>query len=202
MAATPASRRSGSLQGPPTATSRWFEEPVSSDDLDGLRRVREAVPADVAAGEYGCDLTYFERMSAAGAVDCLQADASRCGGITEWLRVAAVAAAHHLEISGHCAPHLHVHAAAAIPNLRHLEWFHDHVRIETCSSTAPSIRPAAPCTPIPPSPAAASPPDDVIRRYQVGDTVRRATAGREAPVIGLGRTRAGQQRRQRAAEPR
>jgi L-alanine-DL-glutamate epimerase-like enolase superfamily enzyme len=69
-------------------------------------------------------------MSAAGAVDCLQADASRCGGITEWLRVAAVAAAHHLELSGHCAPHLHVHAAAAVPNLRHLEWFHDHVRIE------------------------------------------------------------------------
>lgn len=76
------------------------------------------------------DGTLFERMSAAGAVDCLQADASRCGGITEWLRVAAVAAAHHLELSGHCAPHLHVHAAAAVPNLRHLEWFHDHVRIE------------------------------------------------------------------------
>jgi L-alanine-DL-glutamate epimerase-like enolase superfamily enzyme len=109
---------------------RWFEEPVSSDDLAGLRAVREAVSADVAAGEYGGDLTYFERMCAADAVDCLQADASRCGGITEWQGVAAVAAAHHLEISGHCAPHLHVHVAAATPNFRHLEWFHDHVRIE------------------------------------------------------------------------
>jgi L-alanine-DL-glutamate epimerase-like enolase superfamily enzyme len=109
---------------------RWFEEPVSSDDLSGLRMVRDAVRPDVAAGEYGGDLTYFQRMCAAGAVDCLQADASRCGGITEWLRVAAVAAAHHLEISGHCAPHLHAHVAAATPNLRHLEWFHDHVRIE------------------------------------------------------------------------
>jgi L-alanine-DL-glutamate epimerase-like enolase superfamily enzyme len=109
---------------------RWFEEPVSSDDLDGLREVRDAVQPDVAAGEYGYDLTYFRRMCAAGAVDCLQADVSRCGGITEWLRVAAVAAAHQLEISGHCAPHLHVHAAMATPNLRHLEWFHDHVRIE------------------------------------------------------------------------
>ena len=69
-------------------------------------------------------------MCAAGAVDCLQADVTRCGGITEWLRVAAVAAAHGLEISGHCAPHLHAHVAAATPNLRHLEWFHDHVRIE------------------------------------------------------------------------
>ena len=109
---------------------RWFEEPVSSDDLEGLRAVRGSVRPDVAAGEYGYDLAYFRRMCAAGAVDCLQADVTRCGGISEWLRIAAVAAAHHLEISGHCAPHLHAHVAAATPNLRHLEWFHDHVRIE------------------------------------------------------------------------
>jgi L-alanine-DL-glutamate epimerase-like enolase superfamily enzyme len=110
---------------------RWFEEPVSSDDLDGLREVRAGVRADVTAGEYGWDLYYFRRMCEAEAVDCLQADVSRCGGITEWLRVAAVAASYGLEISGHCAPHLHAHAAAAVPNLRHLEWFHDHVRIES-----------------------------------------------------------------------
>jgi len=83
---------------------RWFEEPVSSDDLDGLREVRDAVLPDVTAGEYGHDLHYFRRMCAAGAVDCLQADVSRCGGITEWLRVAAVAASHGLQISGHCGP--------------------------------------------------------------------------------------------------
>jgi len=110
---------------------RWFEEPVSSDDLDGLREIRDAVRADVTAGEYGYDLYYFRRMCAAGAVDCLQADVSRCGGITEWLRVAAVAASDGLQISGHCAPHLHAAVATAVPNLRHLEWFHDHVRIES-----------------------------------------------------------------------
>jgi L-alanine-DL-glutamate epimerase-like enolase superfamily enzyme len=110
---------------------RWFEEPVSSDDLAGLHEVRESVTADVAAGEYGFDLPYFARMVQAGAVDCLQADLSRCGGITEWQRVAALAAANNLQISGHCAPYLHVDAALATPNLRHLEWFHDHVRIET-----------------------------------------------------------------------
>jgi L-alanine-DL-glutamate epimerase-like enolase superfamily enzyme len=110
---------------------RWFEEPVSSDDLAGLHEVREHVSADVAAGEYGYDLPYFARMVQAGAVDCLQADLSRCGGITEWLRVAAVAAANNLQISGHCAPYLHLDAAAATPNVRHLEYFHDHVRIET-----------------------------------------------------------------------
>jgi L-alanine-DL-glutamate epimerase-like enolase superfamily enzyme len=110
---------------------RWLEEPVSSDDLEGLAAVREAVRADVAAGEYGYDPYYFRRMCQAGAVDCLQADASRCGGITGWLHAAAIAAAHGLQISGHCAPHLHGAVAAATPNLRHLEWFHDHARIET-----------------------------------------------------------------------
>src|SRR5436190_2049430 len=108
----------------------WFEEPVSSDDLDGLREIRDLTDIDVAAGEYGYDLVYFERMCAAGAVDCLQADVSRCAGITEWLRVSAVAAAHGLEISGHTAQSLHFQAATAVPNLRHLEYFADHARAE------------------------------------------------------------------------
>jgi L-alanine-DL-glutamate epimerase-like enolase superfamily enzyme len=108
----------------------WFEEPVSSDDLDGLRFVRERVGADVAAGEYGDGPTYFARMTDAGAVDCLQVDITRCGGITAWTRICALAAARALTVSGHCAPALHVPAALATPNLRHVEWFHDHVRIE------------------------------------------------------------------------
>jgi L-alanine-DL-glutamate epimerase-like enolase superfamily enzyme len=108
----------------------WFEEPVSSDDVAGLHEVREALPLDVAAGEYGYDLFYFERMCAAGAVDVLQADVSRCAGVSEWLRVAGIAAAHGLEISGHCAPSLHVAPACAVPNLRHLEYFHDHARVD------------------------------------------------------------------------
>jgi L-alanine-DL-glutamate epimerase-like enolase superfamily enzyme len=109
----------------------WFEEPVSSDDLDGLREVRDQVTPDVTAGEYGYDLPYFARMVDAQAVDCLQADVTRCGGFTEWQRAAAVAAARGLQVSGHCAPNLHAHVAAAVPNLRHLEYFHDHVRIES-----------------------------------------------------------------------
>jgi L-alanine-DL-glutamate epimerase-like enolase superfamily enzyme len=110
----------------------WFEEPVSSDDLDGLRLLRDRAPAgmDVAAGEYGYDEYYFRRMLDAGAVDVLQADATRCLGISGFLRAATLADAHHLELSGHCAPSLHAHPACAITNLRHLEYFHDHVRIE------------------------------------------------------------------------
>jgi L-alanine-DL-glutamate epimerase-like enolase superfamily enzyme len=107
----------------------WFEEPVSSDDLEGLAEVRGLTSIEVAAGEYGNDVWYFERM--APAVDVLQADVTRCMGITEWLRVAAVAAAHNLELSSHTAQSLHVHPACAIPNLRHVEYFHDHDRVES-----------------------------------------------------------------------
>ncbi|NYD40516.1 L-alanine-DL-glutamate epimerase-like enolase superfamily enzyme [Nocardioides panaciterrulae] len=106
----------------------WFEEPVTSDDLPGLARVRDGVTADVTAGEYGYDLTYFQRM--APSVDCLQVDVTRCGGYTEWRRIAAAAHAQHVPLSGHCAPYVSLPVAAASPGLRHLEWFHDHVRIE------------------------------------------------------------------------
>lgn len=108
---------------------RWFEEPVSSDDLAGLRTVRDATAIDVTAGEYGYDLPYFARM--VGSVDCLQVDVTRCGGFTEWQRVAAVAAAANLEVSAHCAPNVSAHVAVATQNIRHLEWFADHDRIET-----------------------------------------------------------------------
>ncbi|MDQ0994353.1 enolase C-terminal domain-like protein [Streptomyces sp. V3I7] len=108
----------------------WFEEPVSSDDLTGLAQTRAALPMDVTAGEYGYTLAYFGHMVGEQAVDCLQADVTRCGGITVWLRAAALAESAGLAVSGHCAPHVHAHAAAAVPNLRHLEWFHDHVRVE------------------------------------------------------------------------
>ena len=89
------------------------------------------------------------RMATAGAVDCLQADATRCGGITVWLKAAAVAEGLGLQLSGHCAPHVHAHAAAAAPAFRHQEWFHDHVRIErllfdgTLDPTGGTITPGA-----------------------------------------------------------
>lgn len=110
----------------------WLEEPVSSDDLDGLRLLRDAGPpgVDITAGEYGCTLPYFRRMLEAGAVDCLQADVTRCGGITGFLRVGALCDAHGLDLSAHCAPQAALHACAAVWHLRHLEYFHDHVRVE------------------------------------------------------------------------
>jgi len=111
----------------------WFEEPVSSDDLAGLTLVRNYAPVgmEVAAGEYAYTTDYVRSMLQEHAVDVQQADATRCGGYTGFLQIAALCDAFHVDLSGHCAPALHLHVACAAPRLRHLEWFHDHVRIET-----------------------------------------------------------------------
>ncbi|HST47780.1 enolase C-terminal domain-like protein [Jatrophihabitans sp.] len=107
---------------------RWFEEPVSSDDVAGLAAVRAAVRCDVAAGEYAADC--YDVRALLPVLDCLQLDATRCGGYTGWLRGAALAGAYNLQVSAHCAPSLHAPVAAAVPNLRHVEWFADHARLE------------------------------------------------------------------------
>lgn len=110
----------------------WFEEPVSSDDLEGLRLVRDrvAAPIEVAAGEYGYHSVYFRRMLEAGAVDVLQADVSRSSGITGFFAVAALSDAFQIPLSAHCVPGVHMHLGCAAPAVRHIEYFHDHVRIE------------------------------------------------------------------------
>jgi L-alanine-DL-glutamate epimerase-like enolase superfamily enzyme len=111
---------------------RWFEEPVSSDDIEGLRRVRDRAPAGMAvvAGEYVTDAYGFRRLLAAEAVDVLQGDATRCGGITGLLRADALCQAYGLPFSAHCSPAVHAPVCAAMQSAQHLEWFHDHVRIE------------------------------------------------------------------------
>ncbi|MDQ6801522.1 MAG: mandelate racemase [Acidobacteriota bacterium] len=111
----------------------WFEEPVSSDNLDGLRFIRGHVPApmEVAAGEYGYELQYFDEMLAAGAVDVLQADATRCCGITGFIKASVLCESRSIPLSAHCAPSLHAHLGCALLPVRHLEYFFDHARIES-----------------------------------------------------------------------
>ena len=111
---------------------RWFEEPVSSDDLDGMRFVREhAGPRiDIAAGEYAYSPFYFLRMLSSGAIDVLQADMTRCGGVTGFMQAAALCQAFNVRLSSHTAPVLHTHAACAAIPFTQMEYFHDHIRIE------------------------------------------------------------------------
>lgn len=111
---------------------RWFEEPVSSDNLVGLSQVRQRAPLamDIAAGEYGYTAWYFERMIEAQAVTVLQADCTRCGGISGFIEAAALCWAHNLPLSSHCGPSMHLHVCCSVPRAVHMEFFHDHVRIE------------------------------------------------------------------------
>lgn len=110
----------------------WFEEPVPSWDMDGLCRIRDRVPGGmrVAAGEYGSNLPYFENMLRQGAVDVLQADATRCGGITGFLKAGHLAEAYRIPFSAHCAPAIHLQAAMSLPAFFIAEYFYDHARIE------------------------------------------------------------------------
>lgn len=110
----------------------WFEEPVASADSEGLAFIRTRAPAgmEIAAGEYGYDLDDFRRLLDARAVDVLQADVTRCGGYTGILQVDALCAAHNVQLSTHTAPLLHAPFACPARAVRHVEHFHDHVRIE------------------------------------------------------------------------
>jgi len=111
---------------------KWFEEPVVSDDLDGLRMVRDRAPSSmvIAAGEYGYELVYFRRMLEARAVDVLQADATRCAGITGFLRAGALCEAFLTPLSAHTAPSIHQHPCCALERACSVEYFYDHYRIE------------------------------------------------------------------------
>ena len=110
----------------------WFEEPVSADDHDGLRLLRDRAPAGMrdAVGEYGYDPYYFRRLLGHGAVDVLQADATRCGGVTGFLQAAALADAWNLPLSAHTAPSLHTPLCCAVGRALNVEYFYDHARIE------------------------------------------------------------------------
>jgi L-alanine-DL-glutamate epimerase-like enolase superfamily enzyme len=110
----------------------WFEEPVPSGDVAGLRLLRDRLPGgmEVAAGEYGYDVPTFRGLLRGGAVDVLQADATRCGGLTGFLAVAALADAFNLPLSAHTAPSIHLPVCLACANVRHIEYFHDHTRLE------------------------------------------------------------------------
>ena len=108
----------------------YLEEPVSSEDREGLRLLRDRGPGglSIAAGEY--EWTLHELADLAGCVDILQADVTRCGGITNLLRVDGICKGRQIPFSAHCAPAVSAHACCAMETLSHLEYFHDHVRLE------------------------------------------------------------------------
>ena len=110
----------------------YLEEPTTSDDPGGLARVRDHAPPGlaIAAGEYAWDVYACGRLLDAGAVDILQADVTRCGGITSLLRIDGLCAAGNVPFSAHCAPAVSAHACCGMQTVLHIEYFHDHTRVE------------------------------------------------------------------------
>jgi L-alanine-DL-glutamate epimerase-like enolase superfamily enzyme len=110
----------------------WLEEPVPAEARRQLHVIREQLSGGmrIAAGEYGYTLTDFRNLLEADAVDVLQADATRCGGITGFLKAGHLCEAFRIPLSSHCAPSVHLHPALSLACFSIAEYFHDHVRIE------------------------------------------------------------------------
>jgi L-alanine-DL-glutamate epimerase-like enolase superfamily enzyme len=85
---------------------------------------------NIAAGEYCYVLDDARLLIDAHAVDVLQADATRCGGITNFLKIGHLCEAYHLPLSAHTAPSLHPMLCCALSTAINVEYFHDHSRIE------------------------------------------------------------------------
>jgi L-alanine-DL-glutamate epimerase-like enolase superfamily enzyme len=110
----------------------WFEEPVTSDDRIGLHFMVERAPAGmkIAAGEYIYVLDDARLMIDAHAVDVLQADVTRCGGISNFLKIGNLCEIYHYPYSAHTAPSIHATLCCSVLPAMNIEYFHDHSRIE------------------------------------------------------------------------
>jgi L-alanine-DL-glutamate epimerase-like enolase superfamily enzyme len=108
----------------------YFEEPIAFDHLNQLAFIRQQIPMALASGEYGYDLYDFRDVLVAGAVDILQADATRCLGVTGCLKAADLAYAFNVPFSTHTAASIHAHIACTVPQIEHVEYFYDHARLE------------------------------------------------------------------------
>jgi L-alanine-DL-glutamate epimerase-like enolase superfamily enzyme len=94
----------------------WLEDVVAHDDYPGLARVAAALATPIAAGEYVYGSVPFRHLLEARSVDIVMIDVLRAGGITQWLKIAAMAEAFNLPVVSHLIPELHVHLIAAVPN--------------------------------------------------------------------------------------
>jgi hypothetical protein len=165
----------------------WFEEPVSSNDLEGLRLLRDRSPPgmEIAAGAYGFDLPYFRRMLDAGAVDVLMPDATRCAGITGFLKAGALCEAFDVLLSAYTAPSIHLHPCCAIRSVRHLEYFFDHVHIERMLFDGAREPVDGQLAPDPDSPPASDSPSSTRTRSGSGERVT-VSVGGKALVLARG----------------
>lgn len=100
----------------------WLEEPLPFEDLDGYRRVRDAIEMPLCTGENNFLRDEFVQLIDAAAADVLMPDLMRVGGVTEWLKVARVCEAHRVAVTPHLFSEVSLHLAAASPGVSWLEY--------------------------------------------------------------------------------
>lgn len=103
----------------------WIEEPFSPDDIDNHARLARATRVTVATGEIEAGRWRFKDLIERGAATLLQTDATVCGCVGEWRRIAATAASHGITVSPHAWHDVHVHLVGATPNATWVEWMPD-----------------------------------------------------------------------------
>jgi L-alanine-DL-glutamate epimerase-like enolase superfamily enzyme len=94
----------------------WFEEPLPAEDILGHAKVKAHTSIPIALGESLFTRQQFKDYIASDGVSILQADCCRCGGITEWLKIAHMADCYNMQVSPHFVMELHLPLVAAIPN--------------------------------------------------------------------------------------
>ena len=99
----------------------WFEEPVIADDIYGLAQVKNSIPIPVATGENEFTRHGFKELISRDAVDIVQPDGGRVGGVTEWMKIAQLADSFNLQVASHCLQFVHIHLACSTPNFKILE---------------------------------------------------------------------------------
>ena len=99
----------------------WLEEPTIPDDFAGHGRILSEGGVPIAAGENLHSIHEFQHIMDANGVSYPEPDASNCGGITPWMKVAAMAEARNLPVTSHGVHDLHVHLLGAVPNASYLE---------------------------------------------------------------------------------
>ncbi len=100
----------------------WLEEPIRHDDYEGAAMLADALDLPIQIGENFSEPPEMERALAAGASDYVMPDLERIGGVTGWLRAAALAQAHGIEMSSHLYPEVSAHLLAATPTCHFLEY--------------------------------------------------------------------------------
>jgi L-alanine-DL-glutamate epimerase-like enolase superfamily enzyme len=100
----------------------WFEEPISCEDVDGHARLSQQLEIPIAGGETLFGRDEFAAYLGRGALAVLQPDVTRVGGLTAWLKVAALAELHHRPVSPHLLPEIGVHLACGLPAVTSVEY--------------------------------------------------------------------------------